>query len=100
MVFSIFFKRLLFFTLFVYSLYLPPITILVTYVNQNRPSSYFIYRMSVRGKKRNQSIHPRLSMNEQQILQREGKLCIYFIFDLKRLSDSEFLISRGMFCQI
>ena len=39
-------------------------------------------------------------MNERQILQRQGKLCICFIFDLKRLSDYEFLISMGMFCQI
>ena len=39
-------------------------------------------------------------MNERQILQREGKLFICFIFDLKRLSDSEFLICKGMFCQI
>ena len=34
-------------------------------------------------------------MNEQQILQRQGKLCFCFIFDLKRLSDFEFLISKG-----
>ena len=39
-------------------------------------------------------------MNERQILQRQGKLCICFIFDLKRLSDPELLISKGMFCQI
>ena len=39
-------------------------------------------------------------MNERQILQRQGKLCICFIFDLKRLRDSEFLTSKGMFCQI
>ena len=39
-------------------------------------------------------------MNERQILYRQGKLYICFIFDLKRLSDSEFLISKGMFCQI
>ena len=39
-------------------------------------------------------------MNEWQILQQQGKLCIRFIFDLKRLSDSEFLISKGMFSQI
>ena len=38
-------------------------------------------------------------MNERQILQQQGKLCICFIFDLKRLS-SEFLISQRMFCQI
>ena len=36
-------------------------------------------------------------MIERQILHRQGKLCICFIFDLKRLSDSEFLISKGMF---
>ena len=45
-------------------------------------------------------MYPRLAMNERQILQRQGKLCICFIFDLKRLSDSESLISKGMFCQI
>ena len=39
-------------------------------------------------------------MNERQILQRQGELCICLIFDLKRLSDSESLISKGMFCQI
>ena len=39
-------------------------------------------------------------MNQQQILQRQDKLCMCFIFDLKRLSDSDFLISKGMFCQI
>ena len=39
-------------------------------------------------------------MNERKILQGQGKLCICFIFDLKRLSDSEFLISEGMFCQV
>ena len=39
-------------------------------------------------------------MNERQVLQLQGKLCICFIFDLNRLSDSEFLISEGMFCQI
>ena len=44
--------------------------------------------MSVR-EKTPESIHPRLAMNERQILQRQGKLCICFIFDLKRLSDSE-----------
>ena len=33
-------------------------------------------------------------MNERQILQRQGKLCICFKFDFKRLSDSEFLILR------
>ena len=49
---------------------------------------------------KNQSIYPRLAMNERQILQWQGKLCICFIFDLKRLSDSEFLISEGMFYQI
>ena len=38
-------------------------------------------------------------MNERHILQRQGKLCICFIFQLKRLSDSEFLISKGIFCQ-
>ena len=36
-------------------------------------------------------------MNERQVLHRQGKLCIFFIFDLKTLSDSEFLISKGMF---
>ena len=39
-------------------------------------------------------------MNERQILQPQGKLCICFIFQLKPLGDSEFLISKGMFCQI
>ena len=39
-------------------------------------------------------MYPRLAMNEQQILQQQGKLCICFIFDLKRLSDSKFLISK------
>ena len=41
-------------------------------------------------------------MNELQNLQRQGKLCTCFIFDLKRVSDSyfEFLISVGMFRQI
>ena len=39
-------------------------------------------------------------MKEQKILQQQGKLCICFITDIKRLSDSEFLISKGMFCQI
>ena len=39
-------------------------------------------------------------MNERQPLQRQGKLCTFFIFDLKGLSDSEFLISKGIFCQI
>ena len=39
-------------------------------------------------------------MNERQILQRQGKFCMCFIFDLKRLSDSEIVISKGMFCQI
>ena len=39
-------------------------------------------------------------MNERQILQQQGKLSICFIFDLKRLSDSKFLISKGIFCQI
>ena len=32
-------------------------------------------------------------MNERQILQRQDKLCICFIFDLKRLSDSEYPIT-------
>ena len=45
-------------------------------------------------------IYPRLAMNKRQILQRQGKLCICFIFNLKRLSDSEFLVSKEMFCQI
>ena len=85
--------------LFVCSLYLPSITILETYTNLNRPSSYFINRILVRGEK-NQSIYPGLAMSEQQILQRQGKLCICFKFDLKILSDYEFLISKGMFCQI
>ena len=39
-------------------------------------------------------------MNERQTFQRQGKLCICFIFDLKRLSDSEFLVPKGMFYQI
>ena len=51
-------------------------------------------------KKKNRSIYPRLAMNERKILQRQSKLYICFTFDLKRLSDSEFLISKGMFCQI
>ena len=40
-------------------------------------------------------------MNEREILQRQGKLCIWFIsgFDLKRLSNAGFLISKGIFCQ-
>ena len=38
-------------------------------------------------------------MIERQILQRQGQLCISFTLDLKRLSDSNFLISMGMFCQ-
>ena len=41
----------------------------------------------------------RLAMNERQVLQRQDKLCIYFIFELKRLSYSEFIISKGMFYQ-
>ena len=53
----------------------------------------------MRGEK-NQFIYPRLAMNERQILQRQGKLCTCMIFDLKRLSSSGFLISKGMFCQI
>ena len=55
----------------------------------------------MRGEK-NQFIYPRLAMNERQILQRQGKLCICSIFRLKRLSDSAFLISKGkgMLCQI
>ena len=39
-------------------------------------------------------------MNERQILKQQDKLCISFIIDLKRLSDSGFLISKGMFCQV
>ena len=39
-------------------------------------------------------------MNERKVLHRQGKLCICFIFDLKRVSDSEFPISKGMFYQI
>ena len=50
--------------------------------------------------KKYQPIYPRLAMNKRQISQRQGKFCICFIFDLKRLSDSEFFISKGMFCQI
>ena len=50
-------------------------------------------------RKKNQSIYPRLAMNKRQILKRQDKLCICFIFDLKRLSDSEFLIAKEMFCQ-
>ena len=38
-------------------------------------------------------------MNERQILQRQGKLCICFIFDLKRLRDSEFLLLRECFAK-
>ena len=49
--------------------------------------------------KKNQSIYPTLAINERQILQRQGKLCICFILNLKRLSDFEFLISKEMFCQ-
>ena len=36
-----------------YSLYLPSITILLTYTNKNRPSSYFINRILARGKEIN-----------------------------------------------
>ena len=50
---------------------------------------------------KNQSVYPRLAMNEPHILQRQDKFCICFIFDLKRLiSDSKFLISKRIFCQI
>ena len=45
-------------------------------------------------------MYSRLPKNERQILERQDKLCICFIFDLKRLSDSEFLISKSMFRQI
>ena len=38
-------------------------------------------------------------MNDK-FLQRQGKRCIFFIFDLKRLGDSVFLISKGLFFQI
>ena len=35
-------------------------------------------------------------MNKRKILHRQDKLCICFIYDLKRLSNSEFLISKGL----
>ena len=39
------------------------------------------------------SICPILVINKRQILKRQGKLCICFIINLKRLSDSELLVS-------
>ena len=38
-------------------------------------------------------------MNERQLLQRQGKLCVCFIFNLKRLSDSAVLILRECFAK-
>ena len=61
--------------------------------------SYSANGILVRGKK-NQSIYLRLALNERQILRTQGMLCICFISNLERLSDSKFLISKGMFCQI
>ena len=55
--------------------------------------------MESQNEKKNQSIYPTLAINERQILQRQGKLCICFILNLERLSDFEFLISKEMFCQ-
>ena len=52
------------------------------------------YKWNLSTRKKNQSIYPRLAMNERQILQPQGKLRICFMFGLKRLSDSEFLISK------
>ena len=50
--------------------------------------------------KKNQSKYPRFAMNVLQILHWQDMLCICLILDLKRYSDLEFLISKGMSCQI
>ena len=79
----------LFIYLFMYSFTL--FTVDYNYINIHKRKmtklKFFKRNLSTTTKK-HQSVYPRLAMNERQILQWQGKLCICFVFDLKRTQIS------------